>query len=286
MFFEWFSQFEEAFAGVEKMDEYIRHPIETGLQLPAQSDFSTNHPRKKMRGTKPAGASISPQSEYHIQAENLSFHYPTSQQLILANLSFKIKRGEKLGIVGRTGSGKTTLISVLLKLYPLDQGVILINGRSEENLETHRDLFSVISQDQLFITGNIKDNLDLFGRHTPQEVEDVLSKVGLKFNLSDTVLEKGQNLSYGEKQLLSLARGLLKKSEIFIFDEATSNVDPQSETLMNKALSDILADKTQIRIAHRLQTVESCDSLLWLDSGKIQMLGPTKEVLEAFHKSR
>jgi ABC-type multidrug transport system fused ATPase/permease subunit len=86
--------------------------------------------------------------------------------------------------------------------------------------------------------------------------------------------------------LLSLARGLLLNAQIFIFDEATSNVDPKSESLMNRALKELLADKTQIRIAHRLQTVEDCDQILWLDNGKIKMLGPTQEVLETFRKSR
>lgn len=285
MFFEWFSQFEEAFAGVEKMDEYIRHPIEPGIKLPSYSDFSTSHP-KKSKHDQITFAAATNTHEDQIQVENLSFKYPSSKELVLNQISFKLKKGEKLGIIGRTGSGKTTLISVLLKIYPFEKGVIMINGTNEADTERHRSLFSVISQDQLFLTGSIRDNLDLFRKNTNQELESVIKKVGLKYSLNDPVIEKGQNLSYGEKQLLSLARGLLQNAQIFIFDEATSNVDPQSETLMNKALTELLADKTQIRIAHRLQTVEDCDQILWLDHGCVKKIGGAKEVLEAFKESR
>lgn len=285
MFFEWFSQFEEAFTGLEKMDEYIRLPIESGLMLPHYSDFSTSHPKKTKTGLPPE-IKAEQKPENHLQVENVSFSYPASEHLILEGISFKLEKGQKLGIVGRTGSGKSTLISVLLRLYPVDKGVVFINGFNEPDLEKHRSLFSVISQDQLFLTGTIRDNLDLFTKKENRELETILKKVGLKASLNDAVVERGQNLSYGEKQLLSLARGLLQNAQIFIFDEATSNVDPQSETLMNKALKELLADKTQIRIAHRLQTVEDCDLILWLDNGRIKKLGPSKEVLEAFKESR
>jgi ABC-type multidrug transport system fused ATPase/permease subunit len=291
MFFEWFSQFEEAMTGVEKMDEYIRLPLEQGMSLPWYSDFSTSQAKKK----KPLAASElnlagpTPEeisTDIHLQVENLYFKYPTSNELILNAISFRLKKGEKLGIIGRTGSGKTTLISALLHLYPIESGVVLINGKNEIDVEKHRALFSVISQDQLFLSGTIRDNLDLFRTCSNTEIEKILKQVGLSFSLNDTVTEKGQNLSQGEKQLLSLARGLLQKAQIFIFDEATSNVDPHSENLMNKALSSLLADKTQIRIAHRLQTVEDCNQILWLDAGHVKKVGDAKEVLVAFQQTR
>lgn len=290
MFFEWFSQFEEAMTGVEKMDEYIRLPLEQGMSLPWYSDFSTSHPKKKkpvphqpMQGL--AGVEDMT-SENHLQVENLYFRYPTSTEMILHSISFRLKKGEKMGIIGRTGSGKTTLISALLHLYPIESGVILINGKNESDVEKHRALFSVISQDQLFLTGTIRDNLDLFRSNSNAEIEKIIKQVGLSFSLNDPVTEKGQNLSQGEKQLLSLARGLLQKAQIFIFDEATSNVDPHSENLMNTALSSVLADKTQIRIAHRLQTVEDCDQILWLDRGQVKKVGDAEEVLVAFKQTR
>jgi ABC-type multidrug transport system fused ATPase/permease subunit len=286
MFFEWFSQFEEAFSGVEKLDEYIRLPIENGLMLPAYSDFSTSHPKKLKLLNQDPKPKDTPAGSDQLQVENISFRYPGSPQTILEEITFKLKKGQKMGIVGRTGSGKSTLISVLLRLYPIEKGAVFVNGFNEPDLEKHRSLFSVISQDQLFLTGTIRDNLDMFKKKDNKELESILKKVGLKVSLSDPVVERGQNLSYGEKQLLSLARGLIQNAQIFIFDEATSNVDPQSETLMNKALKELLADRTQIRIAHRLQTVEDCDLILWINEGKIKKLGPSQEVLEAFKESR
>ncbi len=285
MFFEWFSQFEEALVGVEKLDDYLRSEIEPGALLPIHSDFTTSHP-KRTRGASREAADAHSDPEFHLQVESLHFQYPQTQNKILTNVSFKIKKGEKLGIIGRTGSGKSTLISALLHMYPIESGAMLVNGKSESDVEKHRSLFSVISQDQLFLTGTVRNNLDLFRLHSNQELEKILKLVGLDFKLQDEVFEKGQNLSQGEKQLLSLARGLLQKAEIFIFDEATSNVDPVAEALMNRALKEILFDKTQIRIAHRLQTVEDCHQILWLDNGLVKKLGPAKEVLVAFQKGR
>ena len=285
MFFEWFSQFEEALVGVEKLDDYLRSDIEPGALLPSYSDFTTSHP-KRARGPSRELTIVASQPDYHLQVEGLHFQYPHTLNKILNNVSFKIKPGEKLGIIGRTGSGKSTLISALLHLYPIQSGAMLVNGKNELDVEKHRALFSVISQDQLFLTGSIRNNLDLFRTHSNQQIEKILKLVGLNFNLQDEVFEKGQNLSQGEKQLLSLARGLLQKAEIFIFDEATSNVDPHAEALMNRALKEILSDKTQIRIAHRLQTVEDCHQILWLDNGVVKKLGPAKEVLVAFQQGR
>ena len=288
MFFEWFSQFEEALVGVEKLDNYLRGDLEPGALLPSYADFTTSHPKRVSAINLTAGTfpALDTTSEYHLQVENLHFRYPSSENLILDSISFKLKPGEKLGIIGRTGSGKSTVISALLSLYPIASGVILVNGKLETDVEKHRSLFSVISQDQLFLTGTIRSNLDLFKEHSNEKIEKILKQVGLSFSLHDPVFEKGQNLSQGEKQLLSLARGLLQKVEIFIFDEATSNVDPQSEALMNRALKDLLSERTQIRIAHRLQTVEDCDQIMWIDHGVIKQIGPAALVLEAFRLSK
>lgn len=285
MFFEWFSQFEEALVGVEKLDDYLRSDIEPGALLPSYSDFTTSHP-KRTHSPVHELTKVASRPEFHLQVKSLHFQYPQTVNKILNNVSFEIRPGEKLGIIGRTGSGKSTLIAALLHLYPIQSGAMLINGKNEHDVEKHRALFSVISQDQMFLTGSIRNNLDLFRTHSDQQIENILKRVGLNFNLHDEVFEKGQNLSQGEKQLLSLARGLLQKAEIFIFDEATSNVDPNAEALMNRALKEILSDKTQIRIAHRLQTVEDCNQIMWLDHGVVKKIGPAKEVLVAFQQGR
>lgn len=285
MFFEWYSQFEEALVGVERMDEFIRNPIEDGAFLPAHSDFETHHP-KKTKGKKTDEAIVNPTAEYKLSVENLSLTYPGQNHPTLSNVSFKLKPEEKLGIIGRTGAGKSTLIAALLRLYPFNQGVILIDNAYKHDIEDHRGQFSLISQDQFFIKGTIKDNLDLFNQYSNEQLLETLKLVGLPLQLHFMLDEKGQNLSQGEKQLLSLARGLLQNAEIFIFDEATANIDPQSEKLIELALKKTLAHKTQIRIAHRLQTVLDCDRILWLENGQVKMLGSTPEVLEAFEATR
>lgn len=285
MFFEWYSQFEEALVGVERLDEFIRNPIEDGAFLPAHSDFKTHHPKKEKTITL-SQASVKLPSDFKLSVENLSLTYPNQNHPTLSNISFKLKPSEKLGIIGRTGAGKSTLIAALLRLYPFKQGVILIDNAFKTDIEDHRKQFSLISQDQFFIKGTIKDNLDLFNQFSSDQLNETLKLVGLPLQLHFMLDEKGQNLSQGEKQLLSLARGLLQNAEIFIFDEATANIDPQSEKLIELALKKTLADKTQIRIAHRLQTVLDCDKILWLEHGQVKMLGSTPEVLKAFEESR
>ncbi len=285
MFFEWYSQFDEALIGVERLDHYLRNPLEEGAYLPSHSDFETSHLRKN-KNLNPTfeDAKLTPADDI-LSVQNLSFKYPGQNENTLTNISFTLKRGEKLGIIGRTGAGKSTLISALLRLYPVDKGSILIQHKHEADIENHRKQFSVITQEQFFFKGTLRENLDLFYSHKDHELIDVAQKAGLHLNLDFLIEEKGQNLSSGEKQMISLARGLLKNADIFIFDEATSNVDPQSEQLIQTALTTVLANKTQIRIAHRLQTVEDCDQMIWLDHGNIKMSGSAKEVLEAFKTS-
>lgn len=293
MFFEWFSQFEEGMVGVERLDEYLRSPLEEKIKLPQQADFETFHPKHQIPDlTDPLVLQRSDFSKNtqitstHLEVTHLNFQYPTGAALVLKDISFKLEKGQRLGIVGRTGSGKSTLIACLLNLYPIQSGAILINDQTLDDVEKHRALFSVISQDQLFMEGSVRDNLDLFHEHSEQEIKKTLQQVGLNIALNHPITEKAQNISFGEKQLLSLARGMLQKAEIFIFDEATSNVDPQSEMMMNRALTETLKGTTQIRIAHRLKTVEDCDLVMWLSEGQIKKLGPAQEVLEAFRQNR
>lgn len=287
MFFEWYSQFEEALVGIERLDDFIRLPIEEGALLPTQADFKTHHPQKeKKKNSQNLPDQLIFDFEHKLSIDNLTLIYPNQTEPTLKNISFKLKSGEKLGIIGRTGAGKSTLIAALLKLYPLQQGVILIDGTIKKDVEDHRKQFSLISQDQFFIKGSLQDNLDLFNQFSNDHLSQTLKLVGLDLSLNFKIDEKGQNLSQGEKQLLSLARGLLTQPEIFIFDEATANIDPQSEKLIELALKKTLADKTQIRIAHRLQTVLDCDKILWLEHGQMKMLGPVTEVITAFEESQ
>lgn len=279
MFFEWYSQFDEALIGVERLDELLRSPIEQDAFLPFESDFNTSHPHKKMNVDTKKSLDFE-----NLKIVDLTFKYPSTDLDVLKNINLTIRKGDKWGLIGRTGAGKSSLISAILKLYPIDHGTILINHQMIEDIDHYRNYFALISQDQFFIRGTLHENLDLFKNKPVKEIQLALDQVGFKKSLDFKVEEKGANLSQGEKQLISLARGLLQKSQIFIFDEATANIDPQTEILIEKALKETLKNTTQIRIAHRLKTVEDCDYIVWLDQGQIKKVGPPQEVLEEFIK--
>lgn len=281
MFFEWYSQFDEALIGVERMDELLRSPLEENAYLPFESDFDTAHPKKQNLQKQKANRKFE-----ILEVHNLNFIYPNTDHFVLKDIHFKLRNGEKLGIIGRTGAGKSSLVAALLRLYPIHSGTLLVNNQPILDVEDYRQQFAVISQDQFFIKGTLKENLDLFDLHSEKELNQVLKKVGLELDLQTPIEEKGQNLSQGEKQLMSLARGFLQNAELFIFDEATANIDPQTEKVIEVALKETLHDKTQIRIAHRLATVEDCDFILWLDQGSVKKFGPAQEVLEAFRNFR
>lgn len=294
MFFEWMTQFEEALVGVERMDNYLRKEIETGSKLPAQATFNTGH--NKMQEDEqslqqdfinklPVSSSI--------EFKNISFRYSQEMDLILKDISFEISPGERLGVIGRTGSGKSTLIQALFALYPIDKGDILINQVSFKNMdiELYRKQMSLIAQEPILFQTSLRNNLDLEYLFTDEQIFSVLNTVGLEKwanskSLQMPIQEKARNLSVGEKQLVCMARCLLARSPIVVLDEATANVDPQSEETMVRATEEFFASKTQIIIAHRLSTLQKCHRLLWLDQGRIRMLDKVDLVLEAFQRSQ
>lgn len=300
MFFEWLAQFEEAMIGVERLDQYLHFPIEKGLTLPRQSEFKTEHWRED-----PNTILHEVPENAEVKVSDLSFRYRPELPWVLNDVNFTIKPGERLGIVGKTGSGKSSLIQSLFYLYPLDKGLITINNWApilHENhknkaqripLNTYRNLIALIGQDPTLFRGTLATNLNMGNPQIPQEeLHIALDRVGLldwalqlpkKFEYF--IDEKGKNLSHGEKQLLCMARCLLQKSPVVIMDEATSSVDPQSEEIMIKATENFFANRTQIIIAHRLSTLEKCDKILWLNKGKIEMMGPKDLVLPQFKNS-
>lgn len=278
MFFEWFSQFDEAMIGVQRLDEYIRMPIENSALLPASSEFETGHPKESKPTTgKPQHAEIN-----NLYIHDVSLKYASQARPTLNHISVNIQQGQKVGIIGKTGSGKSSLISAIMKLYPYASGRISINEDHNMSLEYYRSHFAVVSQDTFFIQGTLRENIDLFNLYTDIDVIEILHRVGIDLSLSYRIEERGANLSFGEKQLISLARCLLKDSPFIILDEATANIDPRSEAILTETLETALKNKTQIIVAHRLVTIEKCDVLIWIDQGQIKKLGPAKEVLEAF----
>lgn len=287
MFFDWMTQFDEAFIGVERMDSYLRRELEPGTALPFNAQFKTGQPQE----TGPKSKNQIKPTAVEVEIENLSFRYNKEQDHILKNVNLKINAGEKIGLIGRTGSGKSSLLQALFYLYPLDQGVIKLNGLSPSEdfpLDTYRSWISWISQEPNLFSGSLRDNLDPLKLHTDAELAEALSQVGMyhvSLSLAQIVEEKGRNFSLGERQLICMARCLLQNCPLIIMDEATASVDPHSEELIQMATKKVFQGKTQIRVAHRLSTLLDCDRIVWIESGKIKKIGTTKEVLTSWNEA-
>ncbi len=298
MFFEWLNQFEEAMIGVERLDQYLRMDIENGNNLPASAKFATKHPTYPAAFEKYLShRKLTDDRSASVEVKSLWFRYREDLPWVLKNIDFKVQPGERLGIVGRTGSGKSSLIQALFYLYPLDKGRISINENSPKldedakgvDLNLYRKSIAFISQEPILFQGSLRFNLDIAGSHTDVRLLAILEQVGLQDwiqshpeGLDLRIEERGKNLSLGERQLLCMARCLLQDAPIVVMDEATSSVDPQSEEIMVRATEEFFSKRTQIIIAHRLSTLAKCDRILWLQKGEIVALGPTSEVLPRF----
>ncbi len=226
-----------------------------------------------------------------VEFKNLSFSYQTKKtsREALKNLNFKVKEGERIAIVGPTGSGKTTLVSLISRFYDSDEGMILIDGRDirEYKLKYLRENIGIVLQDPFLFAGSIKQNI-LYGKPdaSMEELEEATKAANIhKFiqslpdGYSAQVGERGVKVSGGEKQRLAIARVLLKNPPILIFDEATSSLDSHTERLVQEALERLMEGRTTFIIAHRLSTVRNADRLLVLDEGKIVEQGRHEELL-------
>lgn len=298
MFFEWLSQFEEAMIGVERLDQYMRMDIEKGSHLPASTNFNTGHPTYSPSVEKYLSTRrLTEERNASVQVSDIWFRYREDLPWVLKGVNFEVKAGERLGIVGRTGSGKSSLIQALFYLYPIDKGHVSINTHAPKlsensqgvDLNLYRQSMAFIAQEPILFQGTLRFNLDIKDNLSDDRLWQVLDQVGLKAwvqsqaeGLFMRIEERGKNLSLGERQLLCMARCLLQEAPIVIMDEATSSVDPQSEEIMVRATEEFFSDRTQIIIAHRLSTLEKCDRILWLQNGEIVALGPTAEILPRF----
>ncbi len=224
----------------------------------------------------------------NLEFKNVKFGY-TKDKTIIKDFSAQVKKGSKIAIVGPTGAGKTTIVNLLMKFYNIDSGDIIIDNHSIKELtrENVHDLFTMVLQDTWIFEGTIKENIRYNNRNiTDEEIINACKKVGLHHliktlpNGYDTVLNDSDNLSSGEKQLLTIARAMLDNRPYLILDEATSNVDTRTEELVSKAMDKLSKDKTSFIIAHRLSTIRNADMILVMNNGDIIEQGTHDELLK------
>ena len=214
----------------------------------------------------------------NIEFDNVVFRYDGNDTDTIKNFSAKIKSGSKIAIVGPTGAGKTTIVNLLMKFYNITSGDIKIDGVSINDLkrENVHDLFTMVLQDTWVYEGTIKDNIIYNNSNvTDKDVENVCKVVGLDHFIKtfsdgyNTMLVNNESVSAGQRQLLTIARGMLKNAPFLILDEATSNVDTRTEELVQNAMDKLAEGKTSFIIAHRLSTIKNADLILVMKDGNI-----------------
>ena len=223
-----------------------------------------------------------------IEFKNVSFSYEKGKKFI-ENMNLKVRKGEKVAVVGKTGSGKTTIANLIMRFYHINSGEILIDGENIENIPSDvlRKNIGIVLQDTRLFTGTVKDNISYGNkRASEEEIKNAAKLAGadefiMKLpNGYDTVLNNESTLSEGELQLLTIARVILTKPPILILDEATSNVDIITENKVQKAFSSLMKDATTFIIAHRLSTTKSADRIIVIENGNIVEAGNYEELME------
>ncbi len=223
-----------------------------------------------------------------IEFKNVKFAYDTGKTII-NNFSVKVKPGQKIAIVGPTGAGKTTMVNLLMKFYEITKGDILIDGVSTKELtrENIHDLFIMVLQDTWLFEGTIRDNIRFNKENvSDREIWSALKTVGVDHFVKtlpgalDYVIADNDTISQGQKQLLTIARGMIEDAPFLILDEATSNVDTRTEELVQKAMDKLTEGRTSFIIAHRLSTIKNADVILVMKDGNIIEQGNHEELME------
>ncbi|XP_060027480.1 ATP-binding cassette sub-family C member 2 isoform X2 [Erinaceus europaeus] len=228
-------------------------------------------------------------SKGEIQFNNYQVRYRPELDLVLNGITCDIRSSEKIGVVGRTGAGKSSLTNCLFRILEAAGGQIIIDGIDISSIGLHdlREKLTIIPQDPVLFSGTLRMNLDPFNHYSDEDIWKALELAhlksfvsGLQLGLSYEVAEAGDNLSIGQRQLLCLARALLRKSKILIMDEATAAVDLETDHLIQTTIQSEFSHCTVITIAHRLHTIMDCDKIMVLDSGKIVQYDSPEELLK------
>ncbi len=224
----------------------------------------------------------------NIEFKNIKFGY-NKDRIIIKNFSAKVKSGEKIAIVGPTGAGKTTMVNLLMKFYDINDGDILIYGKSIKQLkrENIHKLFVMVLQDTWLFEGTIRDNLKFNKKNiSDEEIWKYCKIVGVDHFIKtlpgglNSEVKDNESISSGQKQLLTITRGMIENAPFLILDEATSNVDTRTEELVQKAMDKLMEGKTSFIIAHRLSTIKNADLILVMNEGNIVEQGTHQELLK------
>ncbi len=267
---ERFTQIQGGLTAIERINELLDEEIEI------KDSFSKNTVVKNL------------DVKGKIEFKNVSFFY-RENDYVIKDLSFKVNPGERIAFVGPTGSGKTTLIRLLCRLYEPQKGEILIDDINIKNIPLIdlRNMLGVVLQDTFIFSGDVAQNLKLSSDIKDKDLEIICKRIGLNEllkklpnGLQTPLRERGGNLSSGERQLLSVARVAIRNPRILIMDEATAFMDPTTEATLQKDLKNILENRTALVIAHRLATIEKSDNILVLKGGSLVEQGTHEELRE------